>query len=74
VAAIAARREPGWRLLLIAALAELAIGWVGRGFAAGLANRTADVGRRGTVVHGVAEISSASLVRKIGRRVEARRA
>jgi uncharacterized membrane protein HdeD (DUF308 family) len=71
VAAIAARRERGWRLLLIAAVAELAIGsWVAASLQGSIIALLTWVGA-GTVVHGVADIGSAFLVRKIGRRAEA---
>jgi uncharacterized membrane protein HdeD (DUF308 family) len=74
VAAIAARRERGWLLLLIAALAELAIGsWVAASLQGSITALLTWVAT-GTVVHGIAEISSAFLVRKVGRRVEVRRA
>jgi uncharacterized membrane protein HdeD (DUF308 family) len=74
VAAIAARRERGWRLLLSAALAEVAIGsWVAASLQGSIIALLTWVAV-GTVVHGVAEISSAFLVRTIGRRVEAPRA
>ena len=57
VAAIAARRERGWRLLLIAALAELAIGsWVAASLQGSITALLTWVAA-GTVVHGVAEIS-----------------
>jgi uncharacterized membrane protein HdeD (DUF308 family) len=74
VAAIAARRERGWRLLLIAALIELAIGfWVAATLQGSITALVTWIAI-GTGVHGVAEIRSALLVRKIGRNVAARRA
>jgi uncharacterized membrane protein HdeD (DUF308 family) len=70
VAAVAARRERQWRPLLIAALAELAIGsWVAASLQGSITALLMWVAA-GTVVHGVADISSAFLVRTIGRRVE----
>jgi uncharacterized membrane protein HdeD (DUF308 family) len=70
VAAVAARRERQWRPLLIAALAELAIGsWVAASLQGSITALLMWVAA-GTVVHGVADIGSAFLVRKIGRRAE----
>ena len=64
--AIAARRERGWRTPLIAGLAELAIGmWVASSLHASITALLAWVGA-GTVAHGIGEIRSAFLVRKIG--------
>ena len=74
VAAIAARRYRAWRPLLIAALAELAIGsWVAASLQGSITALLMWVAA-GTVVHGVADISSAFLVRTIGRRAKAPRA
>jgi uncharacterized membrane protein HdeD (DUF308 family) len=74
VAAIAARLERRWQLLLIATLAELAIGsWVAASLHGSMVALLTWVAA-GTVVHGVAEMSSAFLVRTIGRHVEAPRA
>ncbi|MBV8400479.1 MAG: DUF308 domain-containing protein [Acetobacteraceae bacterium] len=71
VAAIAARRDREWRLLLIAALAELAIGsWIAASLQGSIVALLTWVGV-GTVVHGVADIGSAFLVRTIGRRADA---
>jgi uncharacterized membrane protein HdeD (DUF308 family) len=71
VAAVAARRERQWRPLLIAALAELAIGsWVAASLQGSITALLMWVAA-GTVVHGVADISSAFLVRTIGRRAKA---
>ncbi|MBV8294650.1 MAG: DUF308 domain-containing protein [Mycobacterium sp.] len=65
--AIAVRRERGWRAPLIAGLAELAIGmWVATSLHASLTALLTLVGA-GTVVHGIGDIGSAFLVRKIGR-------
>ncbi len=71
--AIAAKREHGWWVLLIASLTELAIGLsvtasLKAPIAALLTWTTA-----GTLVHGIGEIALASLVRGIGRHVAARR-
>jgi uncharacterized membrane protein HdeD (DUF308 family) len=72
VAAIAARRERGWRALLIAGLAELAIGlWVAASPQASITALLTWVAA-GTLVHGIGRIMSAFLVRKIGRHVAAR--
>ena len=74
VAAIAARREHGWKVVLIAGLAELAIGlWLAASLHASIATLLIWVAA-GTMVHGIGEITSAFLVRKIGRHVAARRA
>jgi uncharacterized membrane protein HdeD (DUF308 family) len=74
VAAIAARRQRRWRLLLIAALTELAIGsWVAASLQGPITALLTCVAA-GTAVHGVAEIKSAFLVRDVGRRVKKRRA
>jgi uncharacterized membrane protein HdeD (DUF308 family) len=74
VAAIAARREREWRLLLIASLVELAIGsWVAASLQSSVTALLMWVAA-GTIVHGVADISSAFLVRTIGRRVKAQQA
>jgi uncharacterized membrane protein HdeD (DUF308 family) len=64
--AIAARRERGWRAPLIAGVAELAIGmWVASSLHASITALLTLVGA-GTVVHGIGDIGSAFLVRKIG--------
>jgi uncharacterized membrane protein HdeD (DUF308 family) len=66
VTAIAARRERGWRSPLIAGLAELAIGiWVLTSLHASITTLLISVAA-GTVIHGIGEITSAFLVRKIG--------
>jgi uncharacterized membrane protein HdeD (DUF308 family) len=66
VTAIAARRERGWRAPLIAGLAELAIGlWVVTSLHASITTLLISVAA-GTVVHGIGDIRSAFLVRKIG--------
>ncbi len=72
LAALAASREHGWSVLLIASLTELAIGF---SFASSLkAPIMARLTRTtaGTVVHGIGEIALAFLVRGIGRSVAAR--
>jgi uncharacterized membrane protein HdeD (DUF308 family) len=64
--AIAGRRERGWRVPLIAGLAELAIGiWVLTSLHASITTLLISVAA-GTVIHGIGEITSAFLVRKIG--------
>ena len=73
LAALAARREHGWWVLLIASLTELAIGLSVAGslkepIVALLTRTTA-----GTLVHGIGEIALAFLVRRIGRHVAAPR-
>jgi uncharacterized membrane protein HdeD (DUF308 family) len=74
VTAIAARRERGWRPLLIAGLAELAIGmWVAVSLQASITTLLAWVAA-GTMVHGIGDITSAFLVRKVGQHVAGRRA
>jgi len=73
LAALAASREHGWWVLLIASLTELAIGLSVAGslkapIVALLTRTTA-----GTLVHGIGEIALAFLVRRIGRHVAAPR-
>jgi uncharacterized membrane protein HdeD (DUF308 family) len=73
LAALAASREHGWWVLLIASLTELAIGLSVAGslkapIMALLTRTTA-----GTLVHGIGEIALAFLVRRIGRHVAAPR-
>jgi uncharacterized membrane protein HdeD (DUF308 family) len=69
VTAIAARRDQGWVQLLIAGLAELAIGvWVVTSLHASITTLLSWVAA-GTVVHGIGQIRSAFVVRKVGRRV-----
>jgi len=73
LAALAASREHGWWVLLIASLTELAIGLSVAGslkapIMALLTRITA-----GTLVHGIGEIALAFLVRRIGRHVAAPR-
>jgi uncharacterized membrane protein HdeD (DUF308 family) len=73
LAALAASREHGWWVLLIASLTELAIGLSVAGSlkapTMALLTRTT----AGTLVHGIGEIALAFLVRGIGRHVAARR-
>jgi len=74
VTAIAARRDRGWVQLLIAGLAELAIGTsVATSLHAPITTLLSWVAA-GTVVHGIGDIRSAFLVRKIDQHVAARRA
>ena len=73
LAALAASREHGWWVLLIASLTELAIGLsvassVKAPIMALLTKTTA-----GTLVHGIGEIALAFLVRRIGRHIAAQR-
>jgi uncharacterized membrane protein HdeD (DUF308 family) len=71
---IAARRERGWRAPLIAGLAEVAIGmYVATSLHASIITLLISVAA-GTVVHGIGDVTSAFLVRKIGQQVGARRA
>jgi uncharacterized membrane protein HdeD (DUF308 family) len=71
VTAIAARRDRGWVQLLIAGLAELAIGTsVATSLHASITTLLSWVAA-GTVVHGIGDIRSAFLVRKIGRHADA---
>src|ERR1700739_4270812 len=73
VTAMAGRRERGWRAPLIAGLAELAIGlWVATSLHASITTLLIAVAT-GTVVHGIGDIGSAFLVRKIGQHVAGRR-
>ena len=73
VTAIAARRERGWRAPLIAGLTEVAIGvWIATSLHASITTLLISVAA-GTVVHGIGDIRSAFLVRKIGQHVAARR-
>ena len=65
ITAIAARRERGWRVPLIAGFAEVAIGlWIATSLHASITTLLISVAA-GTVVHGVGDIRSAFLVRKI---------
>ena len=73
LAALAASRERGWWVLLVASLTELTIGLSVAGslkapIMALLTRTTA-----GTLVHGIGEIALAFLVRRIGRHVAAPR-
>ena len=73
LAALAASREHGWWVLLIASLTELAIGLSVAGSlkapTMALLTRTT----AGTLVHGIGEIALAFLVRRIGQHVAAPR-
>jgi uncharacterized membrane protein HdeD (DUF308 family) len=72
--AIAARRDRGWAQLLIAGLVELAIGmWVATSLHASITTLLISVAA-GTVVHGIGDIRSAFLVRKIGQHLATRTA
>src|SRR5246127_1913839 len=74
VTAIAARRERGWRAPLIAGLTEVAIGvWIATSLHASITTLLISVAA-GTVVHGIGDIRSAFLARKIGQHVAARSA
>jgi len=67
VAAIAARRERGWKVPLVAGLAELAIGlWVAASLYASITTLLFWVAA-GTLVHGIGQITSAFVVRKVGK-------
>jgi len=73
IAAIAARREPGWWVLLVVGLTELAIGlWAAGGWKASFVALVAWIAA-GTMIHGVGQIASAFLVREVGHDVAARR-
>jgi uncharacterized membrane protein HdeD (DUF308 family) len=73
VTAIAARRERGWRAPLIAGFAELAIGlWIATSLHASITTLLISIAA-GTVVHGIGDIRSAFLVRKIGKHAAAPR-
>ncbi|MDH6247384.1 DUF308 domain-containing protein [Mycobacterium sp. OTB74] len=74
MAAIAARRERGSKVLLIAALAELAIGSLVAASLQGSITALLAWVAAGTAAHAVAEISSAFLVRRVGRSIQARHA
>jgi uncharacterized membrane protein HdeD (DUF308 family) len=73
VAAIAARKEHGWWALLIAGLAELAIGLLLASVKGSIMTLVTWVAA-GTLVHGIGQIASAFLVRKVGRHIAARQA
>jgi uncharacterized membrane protein HdeD (DUF308 family) len=74
VAAIAASKNSGSWSLLILGLAQLAIGlWVAGSLQMSITELLTWVAA-GTVVHGIGQIVTAVLVRKIGRHVAARRA
>jgi uncharacterized membrane protein HdeD (DUF308 family) len=74
VASIAARRERGWKVPLIAGLAELAIGlWVAASLQASITTLLIWVAA-GTLVHGIGQIASAFVVREVGKHLAARRA
>ena len=73
ISAIAARREPGWWVLLVVGLTELAIGlWAAGGWKASIVALVAWIAA-GTMLHGVGQIASAFLVREIGHDVATRR-
>ena len=73
VTAIAARRERGWKAPLIGGLAEVAIGlWITTSLHASITTLLISVAA-GTVLHGIGDIRSAFLVRKIGQHAAARR-
>jgi uncharacterized membrane protein HdeD (DUF308 family) len=74
VAATAARRERGSRAQLIASLGEAAIGLcVAASLQASITTLLTLVAA-GTLVHGIGQITSAFVVRKVGRHLAARRA
>jgi uncharacterized membrane protein HdeD (DUF308 family) len=70
--ALAASREHGWWVLLIASLTELAIGLSVAGSLKAPIMTLLTWITAGTLVHGIGEIASAFLVRGIGRHVAAR--
>ncbi len=72
-AAVAANREHGWWVLLIASLTELAIGLSVLGSLKAPIVTLLTWTTAGTLVHGIGEIALAFLVRGIGRHVAARR-
>jgi uncharacterized membrane protein HdeD (DUF308 family) len=72
-AALAARREHGWWVLLIASLTELAIGLSVASSLKAPIMALLTWTTAGTLVHGIGEIALAFLVRRIGRHVAARR-
>jgi uncharacterized membrane protein HdeD (DUF308 family) len=72
LAALAARREHGWWVLLIASLTELAIGLSVAGSSKATIIALLTWTTAGTLVHGIGEIAAAFLVRRIGRHVAAR--
>lgn len=72
LAALAARREHGWRVLLIASLAELAIGLsIASSLKAPIMTLLTWT-TAGTLVHGIGEIASSMLVRATGRQLASR--
>ena len=74
VVAIAAHRNRGWWVLLILGLAQLAIGSAIAGSLQMSITALLIWVATGTVIHGIGEISSAFVVRKIGQHVAAMRA
>ena len=73
VTAIAARQERGWKAPLIAGFAEIAIGlWIATSLHASITTLLISVSA-GTVVHGISDLRSAFLVRKIGQHAAAPR-
>ena len=72
LAALAANREKGWWVLLIASLTELAIGLSVAGSLKAPIMMLLTWTTAGTLVHGIGEIALAFLVRGIGRHVTAR--
>ncbi len=73
VAAVAAHRERGWWVVLIAGLAELAIGLTIAGSLTVSITTLLTWVAAGTLVHGIGQFAAAFLVRKVGRHVAARR-
>jgi uncharacterized membrane protein HdeD (DUF308 family) len=73
LAALAAHREHGWWVLLIASLTELAIGLSVTGSLRAPIMALLTWTTAGTLVHGIGEIALAFLVRGVGRHVATRR-
>jgi uncharacterized membrane protein HdeD (DUF308 family) len=72
--AIAAKRERGWRVVLIAGLAELAIGLCVAGSMKSSIMALLTWTAAGTLAHGIGQVALAFLVRRIGRHHATRRA
>ena len=72
--AIAAKRERGWPVVLIAGLVELAIGLCIAGSLKSSIMALLTWTAAGTLAHGIGEVALAFLVRRIGRHLATRRA
>ena len=69
--ALAGSRAPGWWVLLLVGLAELAIGfWAAGSWKVSVIVLVSWVAA-GALLHGIGQIASAFVVRRVGRSVEA---